>query len=205
MLRRRWRNRVAILVLGMVWWLPTAAQAESARWHVDSEHSTIEFRVAHMVVSKTSGRFMDYTGFIDMDAEAGTVKAIEATIKTASINTNHEKRDAHLRSPDFFDVEKYPAITYTMKSYTQADDVYQAVGDLTLHGVTKEIVLTGHFNGVAKDPWGNTRAGFSGEGKLNRKDFGLVWNKTLDNGGLVVGNQVYIKLDVECIKAKTIK
>ena len=147
---------------------------------------------------------MDYTGFIDMDAEAGTVKAIEATIKTASINTNHEKRDAHFRSPDFFDVEKYSAITYTMKSYTQADDVYQAVGDLTLHWVTKEIVLTGHFNGVAKDPWGNTRAGFSVEGKLNRKDFGLVWNKTLDNGGLVVGNQVYSKLDVECIKAKTI-
>ncbi len=203
--RRRWRNRVAILVLGMVWWLPTSTQAESARWNVDSEHSTIEFRVAHMVVSKTSGRFMDYTGFIDMDAEAGTVKTIEATIKTASINTNHEKRDAHLRSPDFFDVEKYPAITYTMKSYTKTDDLYQAVGDLTLRGVTKEIVLTGHFNGVAKDPWGNTRAGFSAEGKLNRKDFGMVWNKTLDNGGLVVGNQVYIKLDVECIKAKTIK
>jgi polyisoprenoid-binding protein YceI len=205
MLRRRWRDRVVLLVLGIVWWLPTAVQAESARWNVDSEHSTIEFRVAHMLVSKTSGRFMDYTGFIDMDGEAGTIKAIEAKIKTASINTNHEKRDAHLRSPDFFDVEKYPAITYMMKSYTQADDVYQAVGDLTLHGVTKEIVLTGHFNGVAKDPWGNTRAGFSAEGKLNRKDFGMVWNKTLDNGGLVVGNQVYIKLDVECIKAKTIK
>lgn len=155
-LRRRWRNRVAILVLGMLWWLLTAAQAESARWNVDSEHSTIEFRVAHMVVSKTSGRFMDYTGFIDMDAEAGTVNAIEATIKTASINTNHEKRDAHLRSPDFFDVEKYPAITYRMKSYTKTDDLYRAVGDLTLRGVTKEIVLTVRFNGVAKDPWGNT-------------------------------------------------
>ena len=202
MLGRRWKDRVAILVLGIAWWLPAPAHAELARWHVDSEHSTIEFHVAHMVVSKTSGRFMNYTGFIDMDAEAGTVKAIEASVKTASVNTDHEKRDAHLRSPDFFDVEKCPAITYTMKSYTQADDVYQAVGDLTLHGVTKEIVLTGRFNGVAKDPWGNTRAGFSAEGKLNRKDFGMVWNKTLDNGGLVVGNQVYIKLEIECIKAK---
>ena len=200
--RRGRRSRVAILVLAVAWCLPTAMQGETARWSVDSEHSTIEFRVAHMVVSKTSGQFMDYTGFIDMDADAGTVKAIEATIKTASMNTNHEKRDAHLRSPDFFDVEKYPAITYTMKSYTKTEDVYEAVGDLTFHGVTKEIVLMGRFNGVAKDPWGNTRAGFSAEGKLNRKDFGMVWNKTLDNGGLVVGNHVYIKLDVECIKAK---
>jgi len=202
MLTRRREIRVGILVLGMALWLPTLAQAESARWNVDPEHSTIEFRVAHMVVSKTSGRFMDYTGFIEMDADAGTVKAIEATIKAASVNTNHEKRDAHLRSPDFFDVEKYPTITYRMKSYSKTEDGYQAVGDLTLHGVTKEILLDGHFNGVAKDPWGNTRAGFSAEGKVNRKDFGMVWNKALDNGGLVVGNQVYIKLDIECIKAK---
>ena len=170
---------------------------------MDPEHSTIEFRVTHMVVSQTTGRFMDYAGFIDMDAEAGTVKAIEATIKTGSVNTNHEKRDTHLRNADFLDVEHYPTITFKMKSYKKTAEGYTAVGDLTLHGVTKEITLAGHYNGAMKDPWGNTRAGFSAEGKLNRKDFGMVWNKTLDSGGLIVGDEVQIRLDVECIKAKS--
>jgi polyisoprenoid-binding protein YceI len=169
---------------------------------VDPDHSTIEFRVTHMIVSKTTGRFMDYVGLIDMDAEAGTVKAIEATIKAGSVNTNHEKRDAHLRNADFLDVEHYPTITFKMKSYKKTAEGYTAVGDLTLHGVTKEIILVGQYNGATKDPWGNTRAGFSAEGKLNRKDFGMVWNKTLDSGGLVVGDEVQIRLDIECIKAK---
>jgi polyisoprenoid-binding protein YceI len=155
-----------------------------------------------MVVSQTTGRFMDYAGFIDMDAEVGTVKAIEATIKTGSVNTNHEKRDAHLRNADFLDVEHYPTIIFKMKSYKKTAEGYTAVGDLTLHGVTKEITLKGHYNGATKDPWGNARAGFNAEGKLNRKDFGMVWNKMLDSGGLVVGDEVQIRLDIECIKAK---
>jgi polyisoprenoid-binding protein YceI len=194
------RAALAIFSLLTVW--PTLAQAEPARWNVDPEHSTIEFRVVHMLVSKTTGHFTEYQGFIDMDAEAETVKAIEAAIKTASVNTNHAKRDAHLRNADFFDVEKYPTMTYRMKQYQKTADGYQAVGELTLRGVTKDITLTGNFNGVAKDPWGNLRAGFNAEGKLNRKDFGMVWSKTLDGGGLVVGDEVLIKLDIECIKAK---
>jgi polyisoprenoid-binding protein YceI len=202
MVTNGWKSCVAGLLCGLALGASPLAQAEPARWNIDPEHSTVEFRVAHMVVSKTTGRFMDYTGFIDMDAEAGTIQAIEATIKTASVNTTHEKRDAHLRNADFFDVEKYPTMTYRMKSYKKTKNGYQAVGELTLHGVTKDVTLAGNFNGVAKDPWGNTRAGFSGEGKLNRKDFGMVWSKTLDGGGLVVGDEVYIKLDIECIKAK---
>lgn len=194
------RAALAIFSLLTVW--PTLAQAEPARWNVDPEHSTIEFRVVHMLVSKTTGHFTEYQGFIDMDAEAETVKAIEAAIKTASVNTNHAKRDAHLRNADFFDVEKYPTMTYRMKQYQKTADGYQAVGELTLRGVTKDITLTGNFNGVAKDPWGNLRAGFNAEGKLNRKDFGMVWSKTLDGGGLVVGDEVLIKLDIECIKTK---
>jgi polyisoprenoid-binding protein YceI len=178
------------------------AGAEMAQWNLDPDHSIIEFRVSHMVVSKTAGRFMRYTGVVEMDAEAHQFKTIEATIDTASINTNHEKRDAHLRAADFFDVEKYPAMTYKMKSYAKTGEGYTALGDLTLHGVTKEIALVGTFNGVSKDPWGNTRAGFTGEGKINRKDFGMVWNKTLDSGGLAVGDDVQIRLDIECIKAK---
>ena len=110
--------------------------------------------------------------------------------------------DTHLRTADFFDVEKYPTMTYKLKQYKKNGDQYTATGDLTLRGVTKEITLTGNFNGVTKDPWGNVRAGFNAEGKLNRKDFGMVWNKALDSGGLVVGDEVHIKLDIECIKAK---
>lgn len=201
----KWTGRaVAMCCLGAGMVLSaTFAQAETARYDVDLDHSIVEFKVAHMVVSKTTGHFKDYTGFIEMDPDAGTVKTIETTIKTASVTTNHEKRDAHLRNVDFFDVEKYPTITYKMRSYQKSGDGYTAVGDLTLHGVTKEITLTGTFNGVTKDPWGNTRAGFTAEGKLNRKDFGMVWNKALDSGGLVVGDDVFIKLDIECIKAKS--
>lgn len=196
-------HRSVALMTALFLGVPLSGHAEMARWNVDLEHSTIEFRVSHMVISKTTGRFMDYSGFVEMDADAGAVKTIEATIKAASVNTNQEKRDAHLRNPDFFDVEKHPLITYRMKSAKKTGDGYTAVGDLTVRGVTKEITLTGNFNGATKDPWGNQRAGFTGEGKVNRKDFGMVWNKTLDSGGLVVGDEVFIKLDVECIKEKS--
>ena len=182
--------------------LPAGAGAEMSRWDLDPDHSIIEFRVAHMVVSKTAGKFMDYTGLVEMDPEAHQFKTIEASINTASVNTNHEKRDAHLRNADFFDVEKFPTMTYKMKSYKKTGDTYTALGDLTLHGVTREITLVGSFNGVTKDPWGNMRAGFSAEGKVNRKDFGMVCNKTLDTGGFVVGDDVQIRLDIECIKSK---
>lgn len=200
----RFGSRVTIGALAC--WLLLAwaefVHAETARYNVDPDHSTVEFRVAHMVVSKTSGRFMDYTGFIEMDPDAMTVKSIEAVIQTTSINTNHQKRDTHLRSADFFNVEKFPTMTYRLKSYRKTGDTYAAVGDLTLLGVTKEIALGGTFNGVTKDPYGNIRAGFVAEGKINRKDFGMNWSKALDNGGLVVGDEVQIKLDIECIKAK---
>jgi polyisoprenoid-binding protein YceI len=194
--------KAGVLCAALLAGWPAGVWAEMARWDLDPDHSIIEFRVAHMVVSKTAGRFMDYSGVVEMDAEAQQFKTIEATINTASVNTNHEKRDAHLRNADFFDVEKHPAMTYKMKSYKKTGEGYTALGDLTLHGVTKEITLVGTFNGVSKDPWGNTRAGFTAEGKVNRKDFGMVWNKTLDTGGFVVGDEVNIRLDIECIKVK---
>ena len=190
---------MAGLLLGC---FPLGVGAETAWWNIDPDHSIIEFRVSHMVVSKTSGRFTDYQGFVVMDAEAKTFKAIEATIQATSINTNQEKRDTHLRNADFLDVKQFPTITYKMKSSQKDGETYKVVGHLTLRGVTKEVVLTGTFNGVTKDPWGNTRAGFTADGTLNRKDFGMIWNKTLDSGGLVVGDEVQIHLDIECIKAK---
>lgn len=198
--RSRW------IAAGAVWVLLTGmsieVHAETARWNIDPDHSLIEFRVAHVMVSKTTGRFLDYHGFVEMDADAKTFKAIEAVINAASINTNHEKRDAHLRNEDFLDVQRYPTMTYKMKRYDKQGDKYSVVGDFTLRGVTKEVVLVGTFNGVSQDPWGNLRAGFSAEGKLNRKDFGMVWNKALDSGGLVVGDEVQIRLEIECIKEK---
>ncbi|NOT21605.1 MAG: YceI family protein [Nitrospiraceae bacterium] len=202
MLKRRGQSWLVFLWLVTIAWLPTAVHAEPARWNLDPDHSTIEFRVTHMVISKSTGRFMDYAGFIDLDTEDGTVTAIEATIKAESVNTNHLKRDTHLRNAEFLDVKLYPTIAYKMKNYKKTSEGFTAVGDLTLHGVTKEVTLAGRYNGATKDPWGNIRAGFNAEGKFNRKDFGMVWNKTLDNGGLVVSDEVQIRLDIECIKAK---
>ena len=199
--RRTWMQSIAMTCL-LFSLFPLGAEAETARWDIDPDHSVIEFRVTHMVISKTSGRFTDYRGFVDMDANAKTLKAIEATINTESINTNQDKRDAHLRNADFLDTKQFPTMTYTMKTYQKEGDTYKVIGNFTLRGVTKEITLTGTLNGVTKDPWGNMRAGFSADGTLNRKDFGMVWNKTLDNGGLVVGDEVQIHLDIECIKAK---
>ena len=192
----------AIVIASLLGCFPRGVEAETARWDIDPDHSIIEFRVAHMVVSKTSGRFLNYRGFVDLDADTKAWKTIEATINAESINTNHEKRDTHLRSADFLDVKQFPTITYKMKNYQKEGDTYKVVGNLALRGVTNEVTLIGTFNGITKDPWGNTRAGFTAEGTLNRKDFGMIWNKTLDNGGLVVGDDVQIRLDIECIKAK---
>ena len=179
------------------------SMAEMSRWNVDPDHSTIGFQVAHMVISQTKGKFMDYQGFIDMDPEAKKVKAIEAVIRTQSVSTDHPKRDNHLRSPDFFDVQTYPTMTFSMRSYEETGDTYTAIGDFTLLGTTKEITLVGTFNGTTKDPWGNTRAGFSAEGTINRQDFGMTFSKTLDGGGLLVGDEILIQLNIECIKEKT--
>ncbi|MGD9850175.1 MAG: YceI family protein [Nitrospirales bacterium] len=200
----KWMVMVGVLVsVGMGF--GQKAEAEMSKWNVDHDHSTIGFQVAHMVVSKTNGKFTEYSGVVEMDPEAMEFKAIEATIQTESVTTDHQKRDDHLRSPDFFDVKAFPTMIYKMKSYKKTGDSYTAVGDLTLLGVTKEITLMGSFNGVAQDPWGNTRAGFTAEGTVNRKDFGMKFSKLLDNGGLVVGDEVAIKLEIEVIKEKTIE
>ncbi len=195
------KMKTVVMIAAMSLFMSTAwASAEVTRWKIDPAHSTIGFQVKHMVVSKTKGKFLHYTSVVEMDAEAKKFKTIEAEIQTKSIFTDHEKRDEHLRSPDFFDVEKYPTMTYKMKSYKKTGDNYTAIGDITLRGVTKELTLVGTFNGVAKDPWGNMRAGFTAEGTLNRKDFGMEFSKMLDNGGLMVGDEVQILLEIEVIQ-----
>ncbi len=193
------------VTVGLVGGMVAMASAEMAKWELDKDHTTLGFEVAHMVVSKTKGKFTEYTGTVVMDAEKQEFKTIEAAIQTASVTTDHEKRDDHLRSADFFDAKTFPTMTYRMKSYKKSGDQYTAVGDFTLLGVTKEITLVGTFNGVAQDPWGNTRAGFTAEGKLNRKDFGMKFSKLLDNGGLMVGDEVHLKLEIEVIKEKKVE
>ncbi len=178
------------------------ASAEMAKWIVDKDHTTLGFEVVHMMVSKTKGKFTEYSGTVEMDAEKQEFKTIEAVIQTASITTDHQKRDEHLRSADFFDAKTFPTMTFKMKSYTKSGEQYTAIGAITILGITKELTLVGTLNGVAQDPWGNTRAGITAEGTLNRKDFGMKFSKLLDNGGLMVGDEVKLQLEIEVIKER---
>ena len=185
--------------------MASSAVAEMAKWNLDKDHTTLGFQVVHMVVSKTKGKFTEYSGTVEMDVEKQEFKTFEAVIQTASVTTDHQKRDDHLRSADFFDAKTFPSMTYKMKSYTKSGDHYTAVGDITLLGITKELTLVGTFNGVAQDPWGNTRAGFTASGTMNRKDFGMKFSKLLDNGGLMVSDEVQLILEIEVIKEKKVE
>ena len=202
----RFRSTTLLMALALVLFAGESQARKDAyipgTYTIDNAHTRVSFVIPHLVIAKVEGRFNEVSGEV-VAAEKFRDSKVTATIPVKSIDTGIQQRDDHLRSADFFEVEKYPTMTYKMKSYSKAGDGYSAIGDLMLHGVTKEVTLTGNFNGVTKDPWGNTRAGFTAEGKLNRKDFGMVWNKALDSGGLVVGDEVWIKLDIECIKAKS--
>ncbi len=172
-----------------------------ATWVLDLQHSHFEFSVKHMMISTVKGSFDKADATIELDPEDLTTASFRVSIDVASINTREKDRDAHLRSADFFDVEKYPTIEFVSKRVVpKGGNEYTLVGDLTIHGVTKEIELALTFEGQGKDPWGNERVGFSAEGKLNRKDFGLVWNAALETGGVLVGEQVKLSIQVEAIK-----
>ncbi len=172
-------------------------------WNIDKAHSEANFRVRHMV-SKVSGRFNDFAGVINADPKNASASTVQFTIKAASIDTGNADRDTDLRSANFFDVEKYPEITFK-SAFVKASgkkDIYDVTGDLTMHGVTKRITIPVEFLGSAKDPWGNERAGFTLNTKLNRKDYGISWNKTLDNGGVLLGEDVDININIESVKSK---
>lgn len=169
-------------------------------FELDASHSEVGFSVKHMMISNTKGKFNDYSTMVDFDIKTNTFKALFAKIKVASISTENEKRDAHLTSADFFDAAKFPEMTFKMTSYEQdKDDKNEGVvkGDLTIKGVTKPVSLDVEIGGVAKGFQGETRLGFELSGKINRKDFGLSWNKTLETGGLVVGEDVKLKIELE--------
>ncbi len=181
-------------------------QMPATTYSIDSSHSSAQFSVRHMMISNVKGEFSNVSGTIVYDPDNLADSSIEAVVDVNSINTREPKRDAHLKSADFFDVANYPTLVFRSKEIRRNGDTLQAKGDLTMHGVTREVVLT--IDGPtpeAKDPWGNLRFGASASTKLNRKEWGLVWNQALETGGVLVGDAVTITLDIEAVKAVSAK
>ena len=181
--------------------LASPSLAFAAEYVIDSAHSAAQFSVKHMMVSNVRGAFSKVTGTANIDEKDITKSTVEAVIDATTVNTNEPKRDEHLRSADFFDTAKYPTITFKSTKVEQAGQNLKVTGNLTLHGVTKPVVLDVEgFTTEAKDPWGNTKRGGSATTKINRKDFGLGWNSVLETGGVAVGEEVAITLDLELNK-----
>jgi len=171
-------------------------------WTIDAAHSQVGFAVKHLMISTVRGRFGTVAGTVEFAGDSYADAKVDVTIDAASIDTREEKRDAHLRSADFFDVETFPTLTFKSRRVLAAKgDTFQLVGDLTIKGITREVALDVEVEGFQKDPWGNQKAGFSASTKINRKDYGLTWNAALETGGVLVGDEVKISLDVQLLQA----
>lgn len=178
-------------------------QTATTTWNIDPVHSVAEFKVKHMMISNVKGQFTGLSGLLKLDEADLTNSRIDASIDAASINTRDEQRDAHLKSADFFDVEKFPTLSFKSARITRKGDGELTVtGDLSIHGVTRSVTFNVEGpTAPGKDPWGNTRIGLSATTKINRKDYGLTWNAALETGGILVGEEVTITLDVQFVKA----
>jgi polyisoprenoid-binding protein YceI len=191
------RKTAVALVLGTLASAPAWA-AES--YSIDKGHSEAGFQIRHLV-SKVHGRFKDFEGVIQVDREKPEASTVSFSVKTASIDTDNADRDKDLRSPNFFETDKFPQMTFQSSKIVAKDkDHFDVTGTLSLHGVSKEVTVAVAVGGFAKDPWGGERAGFDVSTTLNRKDFGLLWNKTLDSGGLLVGDDVQVQIAIEAVK-----
>ena len=172
------------------------------KWNLDPSHSEVTFKVKHMMITNVSGSFNEFSVEAATEGEDFSKAAISFTAKATSVNTNSEQRDGHLRSPEFFDTEKFPEITFKGTKYEKVDgENYILNGDLTIKDVTKNIGLQVEYGGIQKDPWGNMKAGFTITGKINRKDFGLNWNAALEAGGVMVSEEVRIYCEIQLVKA----
>jgi polyisoprenoid-binding protein YceI len=170
------------------------------RWRIDPSHSEVQLVIRHMMVAKVRGRFREFSGTMNV-AEVPEDSSVEATIEAASIDTGDATRDAHLRGPDFLDVERYPTITFRSTSVQHKDgDRWDVAGDLTVRGVTRTITIDVEFCGLVTDPWNNLRAGLLGATEIDRDDFDLTWNQALDSGGFVLGKGVKVDLDIEAVR-----
>lgn len=193
------KHVAAISLAAFALFLPTASFAST--WELDPNHSAAHFSIKHMMVAKVRGEFSKLSGALSLDDKDPTKSSVEATIDVSSVDTGNERRDGHLKSPDFFDVEKFPSMTFKSRKVVRAPGGFKVTGDLSLHGVTKEVVLDLEGDTtVAKDPWGNAKIGGTATTHINRKDFGLTWNKALESGGVLVGEDVAITIDMEFVQ-----
>ncbi|HUV30532.1 MAG TPA: YceI family protein [Acidobacteriota bacterium] len=192
-------NRIVLAVTAV---LAMASMSSAADWEVDRAHSSVNFEVGHLVISNTRGHFSDFTGTLALEPGAMEKGSVEFSVDVASVNTGDEARDKHLRSADFLDVENHATMKFKSGKVIMGEDgKFELVGDLTIRGVTKEVTFDCQLHGVIKDPGGKTRAGFSAATTINRQDFNVSWSKTLDAGGLVVGNDVDIAIETEFVQA----
>lgn len=190
-------------LLGAVLSFSLATNVFAANYDIDADHSSVGFKVKHLAISNVYGKFTKFSGEFSFDPNAPTSSAVNAQIDIASLTTEQVKRDEHLKSPDFFDAVKFPTMKFVSKEVTGNATELKVLGDLTIKDVTKPVTLTVQFEGQAKDPWGNEKAAFTATTKINRRDFGLVWNKVLETGALLVGEEVTITLEVEGTKKKS--
>lgn len=169
-------------------------------WVIDQAHTTLGFSARHAMVAKVRGNFGEFAGTFTIDDENLASSSAELTIQVASIDSKSADRDGHLKSADFLDVERFPTLTFTSTAIAASGSSIVVTGDLTIHGVTKPVVVEYEFVGVSQDPWGNTKIGFEGHTKISRREFGLIWNAALESGGVLVGDDVTLTLDVEATK-----
>jgi polyisoprenoid-binding protein YceI len=175
---------------------------EATKWVIDPTHSKVGFKVKHLMISNVLGSFREFSGEVSTIGTDFSTSSISFSLNAASIDTEMADRDAHLKSADFFDTANYPNFTFEGKGLKDlGDDMYELTGNLTIKGVSQPVVLSVEFGGVMADPWGNVKAGFSINGKINRKDWGLNWNAALEAGGVLVGEEVKINCDIELVKA----
>ena len=192
------KRTVAVILLFGV--LAGACAGAAETFNIDPMHSTVGFSVVHLVINTVHGKFTEFNGTLEVDGNA--LLSAKGTIQTKSVDTGTPPRDKDLRSPNFFDVEKYPTITFQSKRVEKRGGETVVVGDFTMHGVTKELALPFKLSGPITDPWGSKRVGFHAEAKLSRKDYGLTYSKTLETGGLVVGDEIGIEINAEATRAK---
>lgn len=176
------------------------ATGAKTQWKLDPTHTAVEFSAKHLMITTVKGRITDVDGIITIDERNPGNSSVSATLKATSLDTRTEQRDQHLRSGDFLDVEKYPEIKFRSTRIEGDKDSFKLTGDLTIRDVTRPITLDVKFEGQTKDPWGGERVGFSGSGKIDRRDFGLTWNQVLEAGGLTVGNDIKISIEAEAVK-----
>src|SRR4051794_16461635 len=192
----------AAAVVGLTLALGAPAHASAAAWTVDTDHSVVGFEVRHLL-GNVRGKFDHYQGAVTMDAQHPELGSVQFSIDTKSIDTGVDKRDEHLRSAGFFDVANHPQITFTSsKIVPLADHKYAVAGTLSMRGVSRQVTLPVALLGTVKDPWGNTRAGFTTTLTLNRKDYGINWNKQLDEGGYLLGDEVTVEIQLEAVQQK---